>query len=244
MVFDSPFALQQAPAKPSITICCEHGGHRRPDHWVLNPHEERIFQDHWGWDPGASALSKRLAKTLGADAIIGNWSRLVADLNRPPEHPELCRERAEDIALSFNQGLSAAQRRARVDGIHAPYHQALDQLLHDRRPQLLLSVHSFTPVFMGSAGPQVRQVELGVLFDDNDALAQELIEALSGSALNVAANEPYSGKLGMIYSAQRHGRAHGLPYIELELRADLLATPAKLARVTEALTLALLALRL
>lgn len=244
MVFDSPFAIQQAPDKPSITICCEHGGQRRPAHWVLTPPEERIFQDHWGWDPGASALSLGLAKTLGADAIIGNWSRLVADLNRPPEHSELCRERAEDIDLSFNQGLSATQRRARVDGIHAPYHQALDQLLHERRPRLLLSVHSFTPVFMGPDGPQVRQVELGVLFDDNDALAQELIQALGGSALKVAANEPYSGKLGMIYSAQRHGRAHALPYLELEVRADLLATPDKLARVTEALTLALLTLRL
>ena len=121
MVFDSPFAIRQAADKPSITICCEHGGQRRPAHWVLNPAEERILQDHWGWDPGASALSLQLAETLEADAIIGNWSRLVADLNRPPEHPELCRERAEDIDLSFNQSLSATQRKARVDGIHAPY---------------------------------------------------------------------------------------------------------------------------
>jgi predicted N-formylglutamate amidohydrolase len=244
MVFDSPFALHHAPSKPWITLCCEHGGQRRPSHWVLDPDEERIFQDHWGWDPGAAALSRSLAKALGADTIIGNWSRLVADLNRPPEHQDLCREHAEDIPLRFNQGLSSEQRKARVDGVHAPYHQALDALLHERQPQLLLSVHSFTPVFMGPDGPQERLVELGVLFDENEALADQLIDAMQGSGLTVKANAPYSGKLGMIYSAQRHGRRHGLPYLELELRQDLLTTEAKLARITEALVPALVTLKL
>ncbi len=239
MNFDSPFALQHAQDKPWITLCCEHGGHRRPAHWELNGDEERIFQDHWGWDPGAAPLTKQLARILGADAIIGNWSRLVADLNRPPGHPDLCREVAEGLPLTFNQNLSSAERRARLNQVHTPYHQALDALLEARRPELLLSIHTFTPIFMGPKGPETRQVELGVLFDDNEALAQHLIKALLGGPLKVQANEPYSGKLGMIYSAQRHGRAHGLPYLELELRQDLLDTEAKVARVTAALAPAL-----
>ena len=239
MTFDSPFALHHAQDKPWITLCCEHGGHRRPAHWQLNADEERIFQDHWGWDPGAAALTQALRLRLGADAIIGSWSRLVADLNRPPEHHDLCREAAEGVPLAFNQNLSAAQRNARLEQVHAPYHQALDELLEQRPPKLLLSVHTFTPTFIGPDGPEVRDVELGVLFDDNDALAHQLIAALQSGPLRVEANAPYSGKLGMIYSARRHGREHGLPYLELELRQDLLDTEAKAASVTAALTPAL-----
>lgn len=244
MDFDSPFALTHASDKaPWITLCCEHGGHRRPRGWSLNPEEARILADHWGWDPGAAALTRHLAQALNADAITGTWSRLVADLNRPPEHPELCRAQAEGVPLRFNQGLSPAQRQARVDGVHTPYHQALDQLMATRRPQLLLSIHSFTPVYQGPDGPEHRKVELGVLFDDNRELAERLIQALDGAPIRVEANAPYSGKLGMIYSAQRHGRAHGLPYLELELRQDLLADEAKVARISALLAPALLALR-
>lgn len=239
MIFDSPFALHHAQDKPWITLCCEHGGHRRPAQWQLNADEERIYRDHWGWDPGAAALTEGLRLSLRADAIIGNWSRLVADLNRPPSHPDLCRESAEGVPLTFNQNLSTAQRNARLAQVHAPYHQALDRLLVQRPPKLLLSVHTFTPTFIGPNGPEVREVELGVLFDDNDALAHHLISALEPGPMRVEANAPYSGKLGMIYSARRHGREHGLPYLELELRQDLLDTEAKVAKVVAALTPAL-----
>lgn len=244
MDFDSPFALTRArDTAPWITLCCEHGGHRRPVAWSLSEDEERIFSDHWGWDPGARALTERLAQALQGDAIVGNWSRLVADLNRPPEHPDLCREHAEGIALRFNQGLGPAERQARIDGVHTPYHRALDALLDARRPQLLLSIHSFTPVFHGPDGPERREVELGVLFDDNPELAERLISSLAEGPLHVAPNAPYSGKLGMIYAAQRHGHAHALPYLELELRQDLLADEAKVARVSALLAPALQALR-
>ena len=38
------------------------------------------------------------------------------------------------------------------------------------------------------------------------------------------ANAPYSGKDGLIYSAARHGNAAGIPYLEIELRQDLIAS--------------------
>ena len=81
----------------------------------------------------------------------------------------------------------------------------------------LLSIHTFTPIYEG----QVRQVELGVLFDTDDGPAEALLSALRAVYPAVAANEPWSGKDGLIYSAERHAHRHGRIALELEVRQDL-----------------------
>jgi len=57
----------------------------------------------------------------------------------------------------------------------------------------------------------------------------------------VAENEPYSGYAGLIYATRRHGRAHGVVYLELEVRNDLIATPerarAQAKRIARALAI-------
>ncbi len=47
----------------------------------------------------------------------------------------------------------------------------------------------------------------------------------------VELNAPYSGFDGLIYSARRHGLEHGIEYLELEVRQDLIDTPAAAERV-------------
>jgi predicted N-formylglutamate amidohydrolase len=78
-------------------------------------------------------------------------------------------------------------------------------------------------------------MEIGVLFDREDALAAVLAEALAAEGFVVAMNEPYSGKEGLIYAAERHASAHGKHALELEVRQDLAVTPEARARVVAAL---------
>ena len=108
-------------------------------------------------------------------------------------------------------------------------------------PAMLLSVHSYTPVYLG----QRRAVEVGVLFDAYDELAEPLCEALSAAGFDARLNEPYSGKPphNLIYSAKHHGDAHGVPYLELEVRQDLIATPAAAAAVARRIAPALASLQ-
>ena len=73
-------------------------------------------------------------------------------------------------------------------------------------------------------------MELGVLYDDYEPLAADLHRRLSAD-FRAALNAPYSGREGLVYSAQHHGRACGLPYLELELRQDLLADEAAIRSV-------------
>ena len=103
-------------------------------------------------------------------------------------------------------------------------------------PFLLLAIHSFTPVYEG----QRRAMELGVLFDDRYSLqGQELGRLLAAQGFCVALNEPYSGHDGLIYSVARHGATFSIPYLEIEIRQDLLESMPRIADVTARLDVAL-----
>lgn len=203
-----------------VVLTCEHASRLVPPPLRTTAQDRAWLDTHWGWDIGAADVTRRLAERLDAPAVLGTVSRLVADLNRTPDDPTLALERVEGVALTFNAGVD---RAGRVSRWHAPYHAAVDELCARRKaaggPVLVFSVHSFTPDYMGS----LRSVEMGVLFDDHEDLAVGLADDIRALGWETRLNEPWSGKQGLIYSAQRHGRAHGLPYLEIEIRQDLIA---------------------
>lgn len=222
-----------------LALLCEHASARLPRGCGATAADMAWLHTHWGVDLGAAPLTAALARRLDAPALLGGVSRLLCDLNRPPGHPELARAEVEGAPLALNAPLHGVDgedaRAARVAAWHAPFHAAVDQALGARRGQLrlLFSVHTFTPLYLG----QPRRMGMGVLFDEHDALAEELAQALvAGEAaapdgVEVARNAPWSGKDGLIYSPQRHGRAHGLPYLELEVRQDLLEQDDQVERI-------------
>ena len=99
----------------------------------------------------------------------------------------------------------------------------------------LCSVHSFTPLYLG----RTRPMEVGVLFDVHHEHAWRLEGALAEQGFESALNAPYSGLDGLIYSAQRHGRTHDLPYLELEVRQDLIDSAEKAQAIAPRLSAAL-----
>ncbi len=123
--------------------------------------------------------------------------------------------------------MDAAERRRRQERYFDPYHDAIDRTIRARKgvgtPLRLCSIHSFTPLYLGRARP----MEVGVLFDAHDEHAWRLEGALAEQGFETVLNAPYSGRDGMIYSAQRHGTAHDIVYLELEVRQDLIDTRAK-----------------
>src|SRR2546421_473563 len=70
------------------------------------------------------------------------------------------------------------------------YHAAIDRLLTTDPARLILSLHSFTPVYEGTP----RAVELGVLFDEEMELAEVFHAAFVDAGFAALLNEPYSGK--------------------------------------------------
>jgi predicted N-formylglutamate amidohydrolase len=205
----------------AVALSCEHASNRVPRPWRASPSDRALLEMHWGYDIGAARVTRAACGALGGWALLSRFSRLLCDPNRGPDDPTLVLTDVDEGAVGFNRRGPTALRSAdaRVARFHVPFHAALDATLRRARPRLLLSVHTFTPVFRGHRRP----MEAGVLFDRHDDLAERLIDALRAQGLRTEANAPYSGKDGLIYSAQRHGLAHGLPYLELEVRQDLVA---------------------
>ena len=222
-------------------LTCEHGGYALPRAYGTLGLSRADLRDHIGWDPGAAAVSRELAKRLSAPVVASKYSRLLIDCNRDPGEASLIPEASDGRVVPGNLGVTAAERRRRLERFHAPYHARVDRMLEracrrfGSEGLVLLSMHSFTPSLDGRERP----FDLGVLFDDHRALAHQAGRALRRVGFAVRYNEPYSGLDGLIYAARRHGRAHGVPYIELEMNNARIGTPSSQLRMARSLARAL-----
>lgn len=214
-----------------VVVSCEHASRRLPAGWWMSPHDRPLFDTHWAWDIGAAALARELAHAAGAVAVLSRFSRLLVDANRPIDDETLVRREAEGRVVELNRDVSEADLRRRIAEYWEPYHEALDEAVGGSSAPVVFSVHTFTPSWQGRR----RRLEAGVLFDRDVALADRVRRALVDAGLDVRMNEPYSGREGLIYSVDRHARAHGRAAVELELRQDLAVRPGVRARVVHAL---------
>jgi predicted N-formylglutamate amidohydrolase len=228
-----------APEKGGpFVYTCEHATRLLPE-WEPEPEDLPLLADHWGWDIGAAELTRCLVELTNSCAVLSRFSRLVCDPNRDPAEESFVVTQVEDQRLSFNRDVDTGERERRRRRYFDPYHAAIDQTLGQRAalatPLRLCSIHSFTPIYLGQARP----MEVGVLFDEHDEHAWRLEGALAQQGFETVLNAPYSGRDGLIYAAQRHGRAHGVVYLELEVRQDLIDTPEKVRAVAQPMARAL-----
>lgn len=183
-----------------------------------------LLHDHIAVDIGTAAIAEILARDHAIPAHIAAVSRLVCDLNREESAPGLVPEASDGHPIPGNIG---ADREARLARFHRPYHTALAQWLAAAQPALILSLHSFTPRLASRDEPRPWQV--GVLYNQDDRAAHLAIPMLSAEGLNVGDNLPYSGR-DLNYTMNRHAEAQCRPYLGVELRQDLVQTPADHAR--------------
>jgi predicted N-formylglutamate amidohydrolase len=178
---------------------------------------------HIAWDIGVAGLGERLAAMLDAPFIRQAYSRLVIDCNRVPGAADSTPEVSDGQIIPGNQGLSVADLAARRDEIYAPYQERISQALDARqrlgRPTVLVSVHSFTPIFQD----YVRPWRFGVLHRNDSAFSSRVLMLLRETYGDQAGdNQPYS--MDQIDNTiPLHADARGLDYLELETRQDLLA---------------------
>jgi predicted N-formylglutamate amidohydrolase len=224
-------------------LSCEHASAAVPRAYqgLGVPRAARL--DHIGWDIGARGVQREIARRLGVPAVASRWSRLLIDCNRELSDPSLIVAQSDGVAVPANVKLDRAERARRIALYHAPYHAALDRTVARAKRRSdgevqLLALHSFTPVMAGVE----RRFDIGVLFDAYPVLARQLGRELSRLGYRVRYNEPYSGMAGLIYSARRHGDAHDVAYVELEINNALLRTPAGITRLGRDVARALAAL--
>lgn len=215
--------------EPRLVLSCEHGGNRVPKPWApLFRSHQRLLASHRGFDPGALAIARSLARRLGAPLVAATMTRLLVDLNRSPHNPA--------VFSPITRPRPRAERERWLARVHAPHWQRVRSALDEvrGRPVLHLAVHSFTPVLHG----QPRRFDVGLLYDparDRERVfAARLQSCLSAgeAALRVRRNAPYRGNADGLTTAMRRERPPA-DYlgIELELSQALLGTTADRARL-------------
>ena len=215
--------------RPKVVLLCEHASNNIPVPLIASPKDKPWLDTHWGIDIGIPEITDKLTSSLGLPAVLANFSRLVCDPNRPTDEPTFIKPDVEGHLLSFNQSISPEEIQRRIETYYEPYHNAVDAMIKNRLETdsdfLVLSLHSFTPEYMG----EKRELEIGVLYDNYEKDAQFFFDAFDKRNFKVQYNQPYSGVDEMIFSAHKHGTANGLTYLELEFRQDLIDTPHKAA---------------
>lgn len=208
-------------------LTCDHYGRLIPE--ALGdlglPESER--QRHIAWDIGIAGVAERLSTALDGHLIAQRYSRLVIDCNRPPHVASSIPALSEATAIPGNERLAPTEAAARRRAIFEPYHrrikEAIDGRLAQGRPTVLVSLHSFTPVYAGVARPW----HVGTLYHRSKVLPPLLLSWLRAEDdLVVGDNEPYAVSDLTDYTLPVHGEARGLLNSGIEIRQDLIGDDA------------------
>ncbi len=204
----------------ALLLTCEHASARLPRAVGSLGLDRRLLASHVGWDRGARALAAALATTLDVELIAGRYSRLLVDLNRSAHNPRVIAAEAWGHPIPGNEGLTVAQRAARLDRYWRPYREFVERAVGTRIAQcgicIHLAVHTFDPDIEAAR----RRCDVGLLYDParplERRLAAGLQQLLVGSSLRVRKNYPYRGVSDGLTRALRR-RFPGSRYAGLEI---------------------------
>ncbi|WP_146585230.1 N-formylglutamate amidohydrolase [Puniceibacterium confluentis] len=205
-----------------IVLVCEHASAFIPAELNALGLSEADQKSHAAWDPGALAVAGAMAASLDCALVASTISRLVYDCNRPPEAQDAMPAQSERVVVPGNADLGAVERAARTQRYYLPFRAAVADQITARTAPVLVTIHSFTPVYHG----QPRAVEIGILHDADSRLADAMLEsAAQHTQLNTLRNAPYGPGDGVTHTLREHALVQGHRNVMIEIRNDLIATP-------------------
>ena len=215
--------VRNADGRGRAVLVCEHASRTIPAALNGLGLSAEAGLSHAAWDIGARDVAEGLSRALDAPLVESRISRLVYDCNRPPEAPDAMPPRSERFDIPGNEGLSEAQRAARVREVFDPFSALLAQVIADRTaPPVLITVHSFTPVYLGRR----REVQIGILHGTDSRLADAMLAAPPDCGYDIRRNAPYDASDGVLHTLDVHAIPNGLLNVMIEVRNDLIATAA------------------
>ncbi|MEO1048604.1 MAG: N-formylglutamate amidohydrolase [Pseudomonadota bacterium] len=211
------------PLAPKIVCVADHASNAVPGDVSLGV-PARLMDLHIAVDIGVEGVVQRLADHHQFPAHLATLSRLVIDLHREEDHKNLVPQSSDGHLIPGNIGADVERR---LEDYYRPYHAALADFIDNSDPDLILSIHSFTPR-LESDGAE-RPWEVALLYNDDDRAARHAIRFFEELGFKVGDNEPYSGR-DLNATMNRHAEAKGRPYCAIEIRQDLISTRADQAR--------------
>lgn len=220
------FAVRRADGGSDVMLICEHASNTMPRALGTLGLEPAALESHIAWDIGAAGVAEELSDMLDATLITQRFSRLAYDCNRPPETTDAYPVQSENYQVPGNTGLSTRDRARRADALYQPFHRVINELIDHRlgsgRNVVLVTVHSFTPVYFG----EPRDGALGILHDEDTRLADAMLEAAYSTGIDgVRRNYPYGPEDGVTHTLKKHGLSRHIANVMLEIRNDLISRP-------------------
>ena len=236
-----------SPAPPSVVITCEHGGNQVPKEYRAVFRGARdVLRSHRGWDPGALAMGKALARATDAPFVFATVTRLLVDLNRTKDGSGRFSE--------FSRSLSEDERTRILKEYYEPHWTVVRTTIaaalraaarNKERPDEVFHVasHSFTAEpgkISGRARPK-RPYEVGLLFDPSRSRERSFAEQWRRAILRsdpdvqVMMNRPYRGWTDGMTTVFRTEFGPAYVGIELECNQAVLAQPESLSRLRRVL---------
>lgn len=141
-----------------LVITCEHGGNDIPAPYRgLFEGQNALLDTHRGYDLGALAMARQMARRFNAPLFAATRSRMLVDLNRSIGHPK--------IFSGITRALEAKDKENILKRYYAPHRdkiqRAIGGALAGGHAVLHIAVHSFTPVLEG----RIRNMDVGLLYD-------------------------------------------------------------------------------
>jgi predicted N-formylglutamate amidohydrolase len=178
--------------KRHLLLTCEHAGNEVPaDYRHLFKGKEEILFSHKAMDFGALRLAKHLSSEIHLPLHYTRISRLLVEANRSLESDELFSD--------YSIGLSEKEKQAILSKFYHPHRKMVEEVIRQEvavgKQVVHLAIHSFTPVLDG----EVREADIGILFDPKRPSEKELAQNLQSkfSDMNqqrkVCFNLPYPG---------------------------------------------------
>lgn len=226
-------------AASGMLLIADHASNHVPDGIVLGVPEETMAE-HVAIDIGVAQLARPLCGALGCPAVLGGVSRLVIDLNREEDAAGLIPETSDGRSVPGNAGLTRSERAARIDRYWRPYHDHIAHRIITGSVKLLISLHSFTPRL--ATDDSARPWQIGILYNHDARAARIALPLLVRAGIAAGDNLPYSGKM-LNATMNRHGEANRIPYLGIEVRQDLIADAAGVARWSARLAPIIMAVR-
>ncbi|WP_454701044.1 N-formylglutamate amidohydrolase [Agrobacterium burrii] len=223
--------VENAGASGDVLLVCEHASATIPQKLGTLGLSPEVLASHAAWDPGALAVARLLSQTMDATLVYQRFSRLVYDCNRPPESPSAMPVKSEIYDIPGNFELGEAERYARTSALYVPFHDRVNQIIAERqaagRKVVVVTVHSFTPVYHG----KFRPVQIGILHDTDSRLADAMLTGAQGSVLTINRNDPYGPEDGVTHTLRLHALPDGLLNVMIEIRNDLVTNEGEQAAI-------------
>lgn len=184
-------------ASERIVVTCEHASNALPRGIGKLGASAAALRSHAAWDKGSREIASILAHRLDAAHFAGRYTRLLVDLNRSRQSRNLMPKERFGYKISGNRTLSRKEREERIEKYYTPYREAVETAIRNTIASEGVCVHLSVHTFVSNLDGDVRNADVGILYDPQRrkerVFAERMRDSFLAAKVPTRLNYPYEG---------------------------------------------------